>query len=31
MGGTPAEFGDYIRREIAKITRIAKAANVKAE
>lgn len=30
-GGTPAEFGDYIRREIAKITRIAKAANVKAE
>ena len=31
MGGTPAEFGDYIRREIAKITKIAKAANVKAE
>jgi tripartite-type tricarboxylate transporter receptor subunit TctC len=31
QGGTPADFGDYIRREIAKITKIAKAANVKAE
>jgi tripartite-type tricarboxylate transporter receptor subunit TctC len=30
-GGTPAEFGDYIRREIAKVTKIAKAANVRAE
>ncbi|MDB5863619.1 MAG: Tricarboxylate transport protein TctC, partial [Betaproteobacteria bacterium] len=30
-GGTPADFGDYIKREIAKITKIAKAANVKAE
>ena len=31
QGGTPEQFGDYIRREIAKITKIAKAANVKAE
>ena len=31
QGGTPADFGEYIRREIAKITKIAKAANVKAE
>jgi tripartite-type tricarboxylate transporter receptor subunit TctC len=30
-GGTPDQFGDYIKREIAKITKIAKAANVKAE
>ena len=31
MGGTPEQFGDYIKREIAKITKIAKAANVKAD
>ncbi len=31
MAGTPDQFGEYIKREIAKITRIAKAANVKAE
>ena len=30
-GGTPADFGDYIKGEIAKITKIARAANVKAE
>jgi tripartite-type tricarboxylate transporter receptor subunit TctC len=30
-GGTPEQFGDYIKREIAKITKIAKAAGVKAE
>ena len=30
-GGTPEQFGDYIRGEIAKITKIAKAAGVKAE
>jgi tripartite-type tricarboxylate transporter receptor subunit TctC len=30
-GGTPDQFGDYIKGEIAKINRIAKAANVKAE
>jgi tripartite-type tricarboxylate transporter receptor subunit TctC len=30
-GGTPAQFGDHIRAEIAKITRIAKAAGVKAD
>jgi tripartite-type tricarboxylate transporter receptor subunit TctC len=30
-GGTPEQFGEYIKREIAKITKIAKAANVKAE
>ena len=29
--GTPEQFGDYIKREIAKITKIAKAAGVKAE
>ena len=31
MSGTPDQFGDYIKREIAKITRIAKTAGVKAE
>ena len=31
MGGTPEQFGEYIRREIGKITKIARAANVKAE
>jgi tripartite-type tricarboxylate transporter receptor subunit TctC len=31
MAGTPEQFGDYIKREIAKITRIAKTANVKAD
>jgi tripartite-type tricarboxylate transporter receptor subunit TctC len=30
-GGTPEQAGDYIRNEIAKITKIAKAAGVKAE
>jgi tripartite-type tricarboxylate transporter receptor subunit TctC len=30
-GGTPEQFGNYIKGEIAKITKIAKAANVKAE
>ena len=30
-GGTPEQFGDYIKGEIAKITRIAKTAGVKAE
>lgn len=30
-GGTPAQFGDHIRAEIAKITKIAKAAGVKAD
>jgi tripartite-type tricarboxylate transporter receptor subunit TctC len=29
--GTPGELADYIKREIAKFTRIAKSANVKAE
>jgi tripartite-type tricarboxylate transporter receptor subunit TctC len=29
--GTPDQFGDYIKCEIAKITRIAKTAGVKAE
>jgi tripartite-type tricarboxylate transporter receptor subunit TctC len=31
MSGTPEQFGDYIKREIAKITKIAKTAGVKAE
>jgi hypothetical protein len=31
MSGTPDQFGDHIKREIAKITRIAKTAGVKAE
>jgi tripartite-type tricarboxylate transporter receptor subunit TctC len=31
MSGTPDQFGDYIKREIAKIAKIAKAAGVKAE
>ena len=30
-GGTPEQFGDYIKGEITKITKIAKAAGVKAE
>jgi len=30
-GGTPEQFGDYIKGEIAKVTKIAKAAGVKAE
>jgi len=30
-GGTPEQFGDYIKGEIAKITKIAKTAGVKAE
>ena len=30
-GGAPEQFGDYIRNEIAKVTRIARAAGVKAE
>jgi tripartite-type tricarboxylate transporter receptor subunit TctC len=30
-GGTPGQFGEYVRNEIAKFTRIAKAANVHAE
>jgi tripartite-type tricarboxylate transporter receptor subunit TctC len=30
-GGTPEQFGDYIKGEIAKITKIAKAAGVKAD
>ena len=29
--GTPEQLGDYMKREIAKLTRVAKAANVKAE
>lgn len=31
MSGTPGEFGDYIRREIAKITKLAQATGIKAE
>jgi tripartite-type tricarboxylate transporter receptor subunit TctC len=31
MSGTPDQFGDYIKREIAKISRIAKTAGIKAE
>ena len=31
VGGTPAEFGDYIKREIEKITKLAKATGIKAE
>ena len=30
-GGTPEQFGDYIKSEIAKITKIARTAGVKAE
>lgn len=30
-GGTPAQFGDYIKSEIAKISKIAKTAGVKAD
>jgi tripartite-type tricarboxylate transporter receptor subunit TctC len=30
-GGTPEQFGDYIKAEIAKITKIARTAGVKAE
>lgn len=30
-GGTPEQFGDYIRSEIAKFTKIAKASGVKAD
>jgi tripartite-type tricarboxylate transporter receptor subunit TctC len=30
-GGTPEQFGDHIKAEIAEITKIAKAAGVKAE
>lgn len=30
-GGTPEQFGDYIKREIAKITKLAKATGIKAE
>ena len=30
-GGTPEQFGDYVKGEIAKITKIAKAAGVKAD
>lgn len=29
--GTPEQFGDYIKREIAKITKLAKATGIKAE
>ena len=31
MSGTPEQFGDYIKREIAKITKLAKATGIKAE
>ncbi len=31
MSGTPEQFGDFIKNEIAKITRLAKAAGIKAE
>jgi tripartite-type tricarboxylate transporter receptor subunit TctC len=31
MAGTPEQFGSYIRSEIAKITKIARAANVRAD
>lgn len=31
MAGTPAQFGDYIKREIAKITKIAQSAGVTAQ
>jgi tripartite-type tricarboxylate transporter receptor subunit TctC len=31
MSGTPGEFGDYIKGEIAKITKLAKATGIKAE
>lgn len=31
ISGTPAEFGDYIKREIEKFTKLAKATGIKAE
>jgi tripartite-type tricarboxylate transporter receptor subunit TctC len=31
MSGTPEQFGDYIKTEIAKITKLAKATGIKAE
>ena len=31
VGGTPAEFGQYIRTEVAKWAKVAKAANLRAE
>lgn len=31
MSGSPGQFGDHIRREIAKITKLAKATGIKAE
>jgi tripartite-type tricarboxylate transporter receptor subunit TctC len=31
VSGSPAQFGDYIRREIEKITQLAKATGIKAE
>lgn len=31
MSGSPEQFGDYIRREIAKITKLAQATGIKAE
>jgi hypothetical protein len=31
MPGTPAEFGDYIKGEIAKISKLAKVAGIRAE
>ena len=31
IAGSPAQFGDYIRREIEKITKLAKATGIKAE
>jgi tripartite-type tricarboxylate transporter receptor subunit TctC len=31
ISGTPEQFGNYIKTEIAKITRLAKATGIKAE
>ena len=31
VSGSPEQFGDYIQREIEKITRLAKATGIKAE
>jgi hypothetical protein len=31
MSGTPEQFGDYIKVEIAKITKLAKTTGIKAE
>jgi tripartite-type tricarboxylate transporter receptor subunit TctC len=31
ISGTPEQFGDYIKSEIAKVSKLAKATGIKAE